>query len=94
MEKSTLRIITASLTSLGLLLWMTGCGQPEPQEAPAAEPSPTETSAAAAPAEPAAPTVAIPADAPVLAEVYPTLSSGILRLARLTELPEGTVLQS
>jgi len=76
------------------LLWVVGCGQPGHQETPEAQESPVETEVSAGPAQATTPAATIPADAPVLAEVYPTLSSGILRLARLTELPEDTVLQS
>ncbi len=40
------------------------------------------------------PTPTIPEDAPVLADVYPTLSAGALRYARLVDLPSGTLLQA
>lgn len=42
----------------------------------------------------ALPAPAVPADAPVLAEVYSTLSGGALRRARLVALPPGVILQA
>ncbi len=94
MKKIKLMKTSASLTGLGLLLWVVGCGQPGHQETPEAQESPVETEVSAGPAQATTPAATIPADAPVLAEVYPTLSNGILRRARLADLPEGTVLQS
>lgn len=76
---------TAALAGFGLLLWTTGCGRQETQDLGEAEKTPADLSA---------PVVVIPDNAPVLETVYPTLTTGALRLARLIELPAGTLLQA
>lgn len=78
---------SAGFIILGLLLVHSGCGQSEshPLEDSSAEPL---ESAFIAPA------VVVPEDAPALRDVYPTLSSGALRLARLVDLPETILMQA
>ncbi len=68
----------AGFIILGFLFVHSGCGQSEshPLEDSSAEP---RESAFIAPA------VDVPEDAPALRDVYPTLSSGALRLARLVD---------
>ena len=86
----------------GLLLVHAGCGRSgkPPAEATQGNPAPSPIAAGEAAAKPSpTPTPAIPApdvpgDAPVLRDVYPTLASGALRLARLTALPGNVLLQA
>jgi thiol-disulfide isomerase/thioredoxin len=90
----------AGMTGIALALGATGCGRSE-SPPDAAVSTPTRTQAAVdrpAPA-PTPPRAAIPApdvpeDAPILADQYPTLPSGALRYARLTDLPDGILLQA
>jgi len=85
---------------LATLLLAVGCGSSEqtPTETPKAEPSSapdmqSEPSAETAP-EPAVPAPTVPDNAPLLSEVYPTLTTGALQKARLIELPDGVLLQA
>lgn len=77
--------LIAALAGFGLLLWTTGCGQQEAQDFGEADQASADWST---------PAVSIPEDAPVLEAVYPTLSDGVLQRARLTDLPDGTLLQA
>ncbi len=86
------RMLMALMTAL--TLGIIGCGKSDDaqkassaRETPAPSPAPAPVPAPDVPAE-------VPADAPTLAEVYPILSSGALRRARLTRLPDGVLLQA
>ncbi len=95
------RLQSAILTAAGciilaLLLFNTGCGRSEAPSPDAAKNDPSSASiATSAPTPvPAIPAPDVPEDAPVLSDVYPTLTSGALRLARLVDLPEHVLLQA
>lgn len=93
---------TAGVMILALPILNTGCGRSETSATDAARQEPpgrskTATEPAARPhsaMEIAVAAPEIPGDAPTLADVYPALSSGALRQARLTTLPEGVLLQA
>ncbi len=87
----------AGTVGAGLLLSTIGCGRTETQDAALRAVDPGDAAPVrAAPSDAAViPAPDIPDDAPELAEVYPALSSGVLRLARLTDgLPAGILLQA
>ena len=79
-----------------LAIGLTGCGQAgQPSDGAEAEralPSAFFAPEAAPIVEPTGPVVF--ENAPVLSDVYPTLSSGVLSQARLTELPPDVILQA
>ncbi len=92
----------AGFVILPLLLLSSGCGRSElsPADAvkeesssPAIPASRSSVSSSPAPA-PAIPAPDIPDDAPVLSDVYPALSTGALRFARLTALPDDILIQA
>ena len=87
---------TIGMLGIALALASAGCGR---SESPTAGAEAAGTPPAADAEQPAAPVAAIPApevpaDAPTLVEVYPTLSGGALRQARLMDLPDGVLLQA
>ncbi|MFO7871442.1 MAG: thioredoxin family protein [Kiritimatiellia bacterium] len=97
-------VTAVGFMAVGLLLFNAGCGR---SESPPPDDSKTESSSSSVeafePAEsvsmspaakPKTPALDVPEDAPVLSDVYPTLTSGALRLARLTELPDNVLLQA
>lgn len=91
-------VATGSLV-LGMLLINSGCSRPESTATDAANDQAAAASEATAapaaiPAPIAIPAPEVPADAPVLGEVYPALTSGALKLARLTDLPDDRLLQA
>ncbi len=82
---------------LAIALFLAGCGRSGTSRADASKnelaPPSAQGGATTAPSQAqkiAAPNV--PEDAPVLSEVYPTLSGGALRLARLADLPGSMLL--
>ncbi len=87
-------VLMLGLTCVGLVLLTAGCGRSESSadETEITMPRPTRDGATAPTAIIPAPD--IPEDSPVLSDVYPTLPGGALRHARLTELPEGVLLQA
>ncbi|MFW5871430.1 MAG: thioredoxin family protein [Verrucomicrobiota bacterium] len=91
--------LMTGITGMVLTLGIIGCGrsesptdttEPESGSAQADVEEPT----ASAPASSQIPAPDVPEDAPVLSDVYPTLSSGALRYARLTDLPDGVLLRA
>ncbi len=85
------RLLKAALgvMGLGLMVWSAGCGGTDAESDNAQDDEAQSSSAAAAPPMPE-----VPEDAPVLEELYPTLTDGALRRARLVELPDGTLLRA
>ena len=95
--------LIAGFTTIGLVLATAGCGSSEQTSStdaadsvPAVAKDVQTGEEAVQPAALAAaiPAPEVPADALTLADVYPTLSAGALRYARLTELPDGVLLQA
>ena len=75
----------------GVMVLTAGCGKPPADEA-TAEAVPLQEAARVYASAATVPVMYD--DAPVLSAVYPALSGGVLRLARLTELPPGVLIQA
>lgn len=94
--KSVNRKIAIAATGsmlLGLMMMNSGCSRPESTSADATE-NDASAPKVAEPALEAIPAPDVPANAPVLGEVYPTLTSRTLKLAQLTDLPDDRLLQA
>ncbi len=87
--------LLTGLTGIGLMLGTAGCGR---SESPPAAAGAAQNGAKGVPygvdAPAAMPVPAVPADAPVMADAYPLLASGVLTHARLTDLEPGVLLRS
>lgn len=90
--KKTAVAATGSML-LGLMMMNSGCSRPEATSADTGE-NEASSPTVAEPAAAAIPAPDVPADAPVLGEVYPALTSGALKQARLTDLPDDRLLQA
>jgi thioredoxin 1 len=87
-DRNNARIVIAGIVAAGLTTFHAGCGRSEKA------PSAATPAAESAPHTIDTPALFIPAGAPTLESVFPSLSSGILRGARITELPGDLVLQA